>query len=439
MQIYHKKKVDRSIKSKDSVEDWLALKGTYLAEKPWDESWRRASSRMLSPTGRRCLIEAEADAAAEGGLEEVADLCEGGSEESTKSVVRLILLGLEGGSKESTVSIDAIGADGEVAVARTVRWRWRGRWRVLCEEERERERGPFGMYSGVNDVNLHAWPNSSTSSYTHINTTQDIGFSNKAEKYHSSLSTPRSNFIPVFHLSVLNPTLSNIGTYVPFSCDPKQKNLSSQKIPPGLNTLYTSYRINSIITSGIQLLITCIECTISSVFSKNGSLSETVTCIEISPRDEIKLLKGPSKFIEVVTIVTFLSIIRAANEPDPPPISSPIRIVPFGLVARTRSIPKSSPPLSRSHRTLSLPCVGVPDDAGVGRGGPEAGGQRVGFGVVGEGGFKAAGADGEVDLVGAHAGVVAEGELVGPEAEFGFVGEEVVLGWELGELGELGE
>ncbi|KAK3031328.1 hypothetical protein RJ639_035234 [Escallonia herrerae] len=39
-----------------------------------------------------------------------------------------------------------------------------------------------------------------------------IGFSNKAEKYHSFLSIPRSSFIPAFHLSFLKPTRYSIGT-----------------------------------------------------------------------------------------------------------------------------------------------------------------------------------------------------------------------------------
>ncbi|GER47795.1 haloacid dehalogenase-like hydrolase superfamily protein [Striga asiatica] len=48
------------------------LKGTYFAEKLWDEAWWRASSRMFSSAGRRCLSEAKVDAAVEGGLEEVS-------------------------------------------------------------------------------------------------------------------------------------------------------------------------------------------------------------------------------------------------------------------------------------------------------------------------------------------------------------------------------
>ncbi|GER49987.1 tRNA threonylcarbamoyl adenosine modification protein [Striga asiatica] len=61
--------------------EWVGVEGTYLAEKSWGEAWQRASSRMFSAAGRRCLSEAEADAAAERGSEDVADLCEGGSEE----------------------------------------------------------------------------------------------------------------------------------------------------------------------------------------------------------------------------------------------------------------------------------------------------------------------------------------------------------------------
>lgn len=87
----------------------------------------------------------------------------------------------------------------------------------------------------------------------------------------------------------------------------------------------------------------------SKVYAKNGSLCEMLTWIGIKPHDSIKLLKWPSRFIGVVMIVTFLSFVLAANVPIPPPMSSPIRIVPRGFVPRTWSIPKSRPPLPKSH------------------------------------------------------------------------------------------
>ncbi|MCI95698.1 hypothetical protein A2U01_0116997, partial [Trifolium medium] len=52
-------------------------------------------------------------------------------------------------------------------------------------------------------------------------------------------------------------------------------------------------------------------------------------------------------------IVTFRSFILAANVPVPPPMSSPIRIVPAIFVARTWSIPKASPPSSKIHLIFS--------------------------------------------------------------------------------------
>ena len=77
------------------------------------------------------------------------------------------------------------------------------------------------------------------------------------------------------------------------------------------------------------------ECTTSSVFSKKGSLWETLTWIRINPREAMKLLNGPSKFNVLVMIVTFRSLILAANVAVPPPISSLIQIVPRGFVLRT--------------------------------------------------------------------------------------------------------
>lgn len=47
-----------------------SLKGTYLAEKLCEDVWRRASSRMFSSAGRRCLMGVAAAGA--GGSEEVA-------------------------------------------------------------------------------------------------------------------------------------------------------------------------------------------------------------------------------------------------------------------------------------------------------------------------------------------------------------------------------
>mgnify|MGYP004716799375 CR=1 FL=1 len=48
------------------------LKGTYLAEKLWVEACRRASSRMFSLVGRRCLMACgEALVPAEGSGEDV--------------------------------------------------------------------------------------------------------------------------------------------------------------------------------------------------------------------------------------------------------------------------------------------------------------------------------------------------------------------------------
>ena len=70
------------------------------------------------------------------------------------------------------------------------------------------------------------------------------------------------------------------------------------------------------------------ECTISSVFSKKGSLWEKLKWIGINPREAMKLLNGPSKFNVLVMIVTFRSLILAANMAVPPPTSSPIQIVP---------------------------------------------------------------------------------------------------------------
>ncbi|GER52672.1 hypothetical protein STAS_30131 [Striga asiatica] len=57
--------------------EWVGTERRHLAEKPWGEAWQRASSRMFSPAGRRCLSEADADAAAERGSEDVVDLCKG--------------------------------------------------------------------------------------------------------------------------------------------------------------------------------------------------------------------------------------------------------------------------------------------------------------------------------------------------------------------------
>lgn len=51
-----------------------ASKGTYLAEKLWVEVCRRASSRMFSLVGRRCLTACgEEPVAAEGSGEEVEE------------------------------------------------------------------------------------------------------------------------------------------------------------------------------------------------------------------------------------------------------------------------------------------------------------------------------------------------------------------------------
>ncbi|KAG5625825.1 hypothetical protein H5410_001094 [Solanum commersonii] len=61
--------------------------------------------------------------------------------------------------------------------------------------------------------------------------------------------------------------------------------------------------------SRIQLFKIRIECTISRVFLKKGSLWETPRCIDINPLNAMKLLNEPSKFMEVVTMVTFLSFI----------------------------------------------------------------------------------------------------------------------------------
>ncbi|KAI8540942.1 hypothetical protein RHMOL_Rhmol08G0024000 [Rhododendron molle] len=75
----------------------------------------------------------------------------------------------------------------------------------------------------------------------------------------------------------------------------------------------------------------------------------------MTPLAAIKLLKGPFKFIEVVMIVTFLSFILIANVPTPPPISSPIRIVPGFFTASTSSIGKSRLVPTVVHRTFSRP------------------------------------------------------------------------------------
>ena len=74
------------------------------------------------------------------------------------------------------------------------------------------------------------------------------------------------------------------------------------------------------------MLRICMECTISSVLSKKGSLWETLTWIRINPREAMKLLNGPSKFNVLVMIVTFHSLILVANVAAPPPISSPFRL-----------------------------------------------------------------------------------------------------------------
>uniref|UniRef100_A0A3Q7GKX4 Uncharacterized protein n=1 Tax=Solanum lycopersicum TaxID=4081 RepID=A0A3Q7GKX4_SOLLC len=75
---------------------------------------------------------------------------------------------------------------------------------------------------------------------------------------------------------------------------------------------------------GIQLLNTCIEWTISSVLSKKGSLCEM--------------------------------LIYKANVATPPPMSSPILIVPGFFTASTSSIEKSRPaPFVDNQRLFSLP------------------------------------------------------------------------------------
>lgn len=50
------------------MENGSALKGTYLAEKPWSELvelWRRASWRIVSSAGRRCFCGGESGEAVE--------------------------------------------------------------------------------------------------------------------------------------------------------------------------------------------------------------------------------------------------------------------------------------------------------------------------------------------------------------------------------------
>ncbi|KAG5607235.1 hypothetical protein H5410_028727 [Solanum commersonii] len=107
---------------------------------------------------------------------------------------------------------------------------------------------------------------------------------------------------------------------------------------------------------GIQLLNTCIEWTISSVLSKKGSLCEMLMYKGMTPLDAINVLKGPLRFIEVVNIVMFLSLILTANVATPPPMSSPILIVPGFFTASTSSIEKSRPaPFVDNHRFFSLP------------------------------------------------------------------------------------
>lgn len=156
-----------------------------------------------------------------------------------------------------------------------------------------------------------------------------------ADKYRSFILSPLSIFLPSFHLSLLNPTLFTIGMYVSFICWPKQKNRSNQDKPPGLSTRYTSYNKNSRIRSGIQLLSTCMECTRSRVESKKGRWWPTVRWIGTRPREAMKELNGPSKFIVVVTMVTLCSRIRAAKVPVPPPMSRLIRTLPGDTSFRT--------------------------------------------------------------------------------------------------------
>lgn len=93
---------------------------------------------------------------------------------------------------------------------------------------------------------------------------------------------------------------------------------------------------------GIQLLRTCMEWIMSRVLSKKGRRWEILMYKGTTALDAMKLLKGPLKFIEVVTMVMFLSRILTAKVATPPPISSPILIVPgLSVARRTSSMEKS--------------------------------------------------------------------------------------------------
>ncbi|GER50049.1 bZIP transcription factor family protein [Striga asiatica] len=88
----------RNLKVQDLIsanrEHWLDSK-QQKEKKAQSVETSTTASKSQDDLEERCLSKMEADAAAEGGLEEVADLCEGGLEESTDSV-------------ETTGSIDAI-------------------------------------------------------------------------------------------------------------------------------------------------------------------------------------------------------------------------------------------------------------------------------------------------------------------------------------------
>lgn len=96
----------------------------------------------------------------------------------------------------------------------------------------------------------------------------------------------------------------------------------------------------------------------SNVLSQKGSRCAIDTNSGIKPRCAMKLLNGPPKLRVDVIMVTLYSLIRAANVPVPPPMSSPIRTLPLFLVASssTSSMVKSMElGETRTHRCFSLP------------------------------------------------------------------------------------
>ncbi|KAK4402402.1 hypothetical protein Sango_0980900 [Sesamum angolense] len=167
------------------------------------------------------------------------------------------------------------------------------------------------------------------------------GFCNKAERYISLSSGPRSSFLPTSHFTFSNPTLSISGAYTFSSCSPTQKKWSSQRQNPRpQHSIYIKYQeMQQLRRDPVAQNMHRVN-NIESVIEERQPL-----------RDAHVQRHHPSRCDKVVERSVqihggrddsyVLSLILTANVATPPPMSRPIRIVPGFLTARTSSMVKS--------------------------------------------------------------------------------------------------